>query len=84
MPDPTIFDKVAAIIRDVLRKPNLAVRPETRAPDVPGWDSFAMVRIIIAVQDAFGVELETDYLDEIDNVSDLVRAITVSLPSIPC
>jgi acyl carrier protein len=79
--DAAVFDAVSAIIREVLRRPDLQVTPQTTARDVPGWDSFAMVAMIVAVQDRFAIELETEALDEIGNVGDLVRAIAGSAAS---
>jgi acyl carrier protein len=40
-----------------------------------------MVAMIVAVQDRFAIELETEALDEIGNVGDLVRAIAGSAAS---
>jgi acyl carrier protein len=81
MHDTAVLERVSYVIRNVLRRPDLHITPRTRAPDVPGWDSFAMIAIIIEVQDAFEVELTTDSLDEMHNVGDLVRAIIAGRPS---
>ena len=81
MNDVEIMEKVTTIIRGVLRRPRLQLTPQTRAPDVPRWDSFAMVLIIVEVQDEFTIELATSDLDEMDNVGDLVRAISASVPA---
>jgi acyl carrier protein len=76
MREAAVLESVADIIRQALARPGLKITPETRALNVPGWDSFEMVGIIIAVQDRFGIELETRELDGLRNVGDLVRAIT--------
>jgi len=77
MGEAAILESVAEIIRKVLSRPNLPISAESQARAVPGWDSLAMVDIIIAVQDHFGVEFETEELDRLRNVGDLVRSIAI-------
>ena len=55
--------------------------PQTTAQDVPGWDSFAMVKIIIGMQELFGIEFDTEELDDIRNVGVLIDMIEHHLPA---
>ena len=64
---------VIKIIREVLFQPDQEMSAVTTPQDVPGWDSFAMVNIIILIQDEFDIEFGTEELDEIHCIGDLVR-----------
>jgi acyl carrier protein len=71
-----IFDVVASIVRDVLRRPALQLNGQSWFTNTPAWDSFAMITMIIRIQDEFAIEFETEELDEIQNLDDLVRCIS--------
>jgi acyl carrier protein len=51
------------------------LRPELSAKDVPGWDSFKQIDIILAVEEKYGIKFNTRELDSLNNVGDLVRVI---------
>ena len=44
---------------------------ETVASSVPGWDSLSHVRIVCAVEDAFGVRFKTSEIVRLRNVGQL-------------
>ena len=73
--DP-IFQAVVAIIRGVFNLEDLEVTSKTSAADVPGWDSFKMVEIIVEVEQRFGVKMETRDMDHIHCVGDMVLRIS--------
>jgi len=76
--DP-IFDAVVTIIRGVFNMEGLEVIWKTSAADVPGWDSFKMVEIIVEVEQRFGVRMETRDMDHIHCVGDMVLRISDKL-----
>jgi acyl carrier protein len=55
---------------------DLALSPETTAKDVPGWDSFKMVEIIVTVEERFGVQITSRDVDRLRNLGDLVTMIS--------
>lgn len=67
--------ELAQILRDLLDAPDLVVRPETTASDVPGWDSMKHIMIVMAVQEKFGIRLKPREIDRLRNVGDLAAAI---------
>jgi acyl carrier protein len=73
--DP-VFEAVVAIIRGVFSLEDLKVTSKTTAEDVPGWDSFKMVEIIVEVEQRFGVTMETRDMDHIRCVGDMVLRIS--------
>ena len=70
-----IFSRVQDVVRDCLDKPDLQLRPEMVARDVEGWDSIAMVNIILQTQKAFGIRFKSTEIDELVNVGDFVTKI---------
>ncbi len=73
--DP-VFEAVVAIIRGVFNLEDLKVTSKTAAEDVPGWDSFKMIEIIVEVEQRFGVTMETRDMDHIHCVGDMVLRIS--------
>ncbi len=76
MSETEIYAALGEIFRDVFLKDDIELRPELSAKDVPGWDSFKQIDIILAVEDKYRIKLNTRVLDSLNNVGDLVRVIT--------
>ncbi|MBE7210116.1 MAG: acyl carrier protein [Gluconacetobacter diazotrophicus] len=65
---------VASRIRSVLRRcPDLDAA--TRAADVPGWDSFATVEIIFALEAELGFQMSSAEMERVDGVAALVAIV---------
>jgi acyl carrier protein len=75
MSETRIMPELVQILRDLLDAPDLVVRPETTASDVPGWDSMKHIMIVMAVQEKFGIRLKPREIDRLRNVGDLAAAI---------
>ena len=52
----SIYDRLTEILRDVFDDDTLVARPDLTADQVDGWDSFAHLRLIFAVEKAYGVD----------------------------
>jgi acyl carrier protein len=70
-----IYASLTEIFHDVFLRDDLQLRPELSAKDVPGWDSFKQIDIILAVEEKYRIKLNTKELDSLHNVGDLVRVI---------
>ena len=55
MTQSEILAQLTPIIREVLDNDSIELRRETTAADVEDWDSVAHVRIMVAVEEEFGV-----------------------------
>ncbi len=75
MQEAELYDQLTEIFRDVFMREDLALTPELTAKDVPGWDSFKQIEIIIAVEEKYGVKFHTRELDSLHNVGDLARVV---------
>ena len=63
------------IVREALDNDAVELRPETTAAEVKGWDSVAMVAIIVAVEQRFSVRLRSKEIDKVACVGDMVSLI---------
>jgi len=71
-----IYETLTTIFHDVFLRDDLALSPELSAKDVPDWDSFKQIEIIIAAEERFGIKFRTREMDSLNNVGDLVRLIS--------
>jgi acyl carrier protein len=74
-----IYAELTRIFHDVLDREDLELQPELTARDVPGWDSFAHVNIIVATEMRFGVKFMTAELERLCNVGEFARMIAAKL-----
>ena len=75
MTEPEIYEALTTIFHDVFLRDDLALTPELSARDVPDWDSFKQIEIIIAAEERFGIKFRTREMDSLNNVGDLVQLI---------
>lgn len=75
MTEQQIYDGLTDILRDVFEDDGLVARPELAARDVPGWDSFNHINIIVAAELRFGVKFKASEIDGLRNLGDFARLI---------
>jgi acyl carrier protein len=77
-----IYSVLTDIFNDVFFRDDMELKPEMTARDVPGWDSFKQIEIIMAAEERFGVKLQPPEIDQIGNVADLVQALAAKTGAI--
>ncbi len=70
-----ILAKLTEVIQDQLDLDSLQLTPATTAADVEGWDSLANVRIMIALEQAFGVTFSAHQITSVENVGELLDMV---------
>jgi acyl carrier protein len=70
-----IYDALTLIFQDVFLRDDFVLTPTLSAKDVPGWDSFKQIEIIIAAEQHFGIKLTTREVEGLTNVGDLVSVV---------
>jgi acyl carrier protein len=70
-----LLDDVTSIFQEVFDRPTLIISEATKAADVEGWDSFAHINLIVALEEAFGVVFTTREVGEMQCVGDLLRLL---------
>jgi acyl carrier protein len=75
MAQPEIYEALTQILRDIFDDPTLRAVPEMSAKDVPEWDSFNHINIIVAAEQRFGIKFRTSEIDGLRNVGDFAELI---------
>ena len=74
MQQSEIYSRLTKIFRNVFDL-DLELMPELEARDVDGWDSFAHIKIALAIETEFGVKFKASDLENMLSVGDLVTFI---------
>ncbi len=75
MERPEIYERLTKIISQVLGDDAIVLTPTTSAEDVPGWDSFNHINIIVGAEAEFGVKFNASELEQLKNVGDFAALI---------
>ena len=75
MTEPEVMERLNAIFAEIFARDDIVLLPTTTAADVPGWDSFKQIEIVVAVEERFNVRLRTRERDRLRNVGDLAALI---------
>ena len=70
-----VYEELTDILRDVFDNPNVVATPELSAKDVPEWDSFNHINVVLAAEMRFGVKFRTSEIEGLRNVGDFVALI---------
>lgn len=71
-----ILKKLQEIFMDVFADEQISLNENTNANDIEGWDSLTHITILEAVQDEYGVAFDLDEIIEMQNVGDMIDAIS--------
>ena len=75
MQPDAIYAQLTEIFRDVFDDDDIVLRPEMTASDVPEWDSLSHVRLVLTVQQKFGVKFSAAQTSSLKNVGEFVSLI---------
>jgi acyl carrier protein len=70
-----ILQRLTRVIVQVLGDDQVILTPKTTAEDVPGWDSFNHINIIVGAELEFGVKFTAAELEDLKNVGDFVGLV---------
>lgn len=79
MQQHNIYLQLTAIFRDLFDDDSLILTPELTAADIPDWDSFNHINLIVAVEASFGIKFQTAELESLHTVGHLVDLIQSKL-----
>ena len=74
-----IYARLTTIFHDLFDDDSIALHPGLTAADVPEWDSFNHINIVVAVEQHFGVKFKTAEIESLRNVGELVALIAQKL-----
>lgn len=70
-----ILEKVIEIVATVCEVDKAEVTPDSTVGDFPAWDSMGHLSILSQVEENFGISFEPEEMMELEDVSDIVKAI---------
>lgn len=79
MDKAAIIAKIQDVMLDVLDLDDLKLTEDTTAKDVEGWDSLSHLRLIVAVEQDFGLKFTTGEIERFKNIGDMVSTIDSKL-----
>lgn len=74
MQQDAIYAKLSDVFEEVFDE-EIELSPELTAEDVDGWDSITHIRLILSIEEAFGIKFAAAEVGEPKNVGDLVEMI---------
>ena len=75
MDEAVLYQDLTKIFDGIFKHP-VELRPESTAYDIPGWDSFKQVRIILAVEERYGIKFHIREINALNTVGDLVQVVS--------
>lgn len=79
MGEQDIYSKLQGVFRDVFDDDNVTPTATTTAADIEGWDSLGHIRLIVAVEEAFGIKFTAFEINSWPNVGALVGTLQKKL-----
>ena len=70
-----ILAKMTPVFREALETPGLTLTNELDATKVENWDSLNHISLIIALEEVFDIQFETEELVTLVNVGDMAKLI---------
>jgi acyl carrier protein len=70
-----VYGRLTDVFRDVFEDDDLTPTAETTAEDVDGWTSLAHVRLVLTIEEAFGIRFSAAQVSSMANVGDLAATI---------
>lgn len=71
--------QLTPIFHEVLDNDSILLNRELSAGDVEEWHSLTHVRLIVAVEQAFGIRFKSTEIVDLENIGDLVDLILEKL-----
>ena len=79
MQQADIYAQLTVIFRDIFDDETLQLRPGLTAADVPEWDSFNHINLVVAVEASFRIKFQTAELETMQTVGHLADLIQSKL-----
>ena len=68
-----MLEKLAAVIREQLNLEDVEITEKSNFKDDLGADSLDLFELVMSLEEEFGVEIPSEYLDKIATVGDVVK-----------
>ena len=75
MDKDSIYTRLTPIFREVFDDDNVTPTAEMTANDVSTWDRLSNIRLVVAVEEEFGIQFSTGEVASLSNVGEFVAVI---------
>jgi acyl carrier protein len=75
MQQQEIYARLTEIFHDLFDDDTLVLTPDLTAAEVPAWDSFNHINLIVAVEAGFNIKFQTAELESLQTVGHLAHLI---------
>ena len=79
MENQEIFEKIAGIIRDVLKDESIELDQQTALAEIENWDSLSNFMVITGTEKAFGIRFSLKELTQLNTVETIVNSVAAKL-----
>jgi acyl carrier protein len=76
----SIAARLTEVFHEVFDDDSIMLHREMTASDIEGWDSMAHLRLILSIEQRFGVRLPSTKIAGLTNVGDMMDLISACLP----
>ncbi|MEQ8257179.1 MAG: acyl carrier protein [Roseovarius confluentis] len=70
-----VYKRLTPVFRDVFDDDDIVPHPEMTAAEVPAWDSLSNIRLVVAVEEEFGIQFSSGEIANLNNVGEFVKVI---------
>jgi acyl carrier protein len=74
-----LTDRLTDVFREIFEDDRLAISDEMVAADVEAWDSLNHVKLVVAIEDCFGVKFSNREIGSWTCVGDMKRSLAARL-----
>ena len=71
--------QLTEIFRTLFNSPDLEITDTLTAKDVPGWDSFNHINLIINIEEEFEIRFTNEEVSSMEKVGDLKKLLAIKL-----
>jgi acyl carrier protein len=79
MQSADIYAQLTTIFHDLFDDDTIVLTPELTAADVPDWDSFNHINLIVAIETRFKIKFQTAELEQLHTAGHLAALIQQKL-----
>jgi acyl carrier protein len=75
MTEQEVYAVLTEVFHEVFMRDTIILKPEMTAFDVPGWDSYAHVELLLVVEEKFQITLSSKEIASLKFVGDMADLI---------
>lgn len=75
MTDQEVINRLTEIFRSALANDDIMLTPETTPADIPKWDSFRYIDIILRIEETMNVKIRSREANKLRNVGEMVALV---------